>query len=200
MNDAVHRYFIIHKPYNMVSQFVSSHPVRLLGDLDFLFPEGSHAIGRLDTNSEGLLIITTDKSVTRKLFQGEVKHERKYLVQVKKVITNEAIEKLKTGVPIRVEGGGYFITTPCKVELVTDPYRYIQKPADHIDRGDRSWIMISLTEGKFRQVRKMVAAVGHRCVRLIRVGIEDLSLIGLATGEVKELDRREFFRQLKIND
>jgi len=63
-----HRYFIIHKPRNMVSQFVSSHDVRLLGDLDFDFPEGTHAIGRLDKDSEGLLLLTTNKRITRLLF------------------------------------------------------------------------------------------------------------------------------------
>jgi len=78
-----HRYFIIYKPYNMVSQFVSSHDVRLLGDLDFDFPAGTHAIGRLDNHSEGLLLLTTNPKITRLLFQGITPHERKYLVQVK---------------------------------------------------------------------------------------------------------------------
>ena len=198
MSKTNHRYFIINKPYNMVSQFVSSHVVRLLGDLDFNFPEGSHAIGRLDTNSEGLLIITTDKSVTRKLFQGEQKHGRKYLVQVKSIITDEAIQKLRDGVPIRVEGGGFFTTTPCEVEFVEDPYQYIVKPEDLPKYGNRSWVMITLTEGKFRQVRKMVTAVGHRCTRLIRVSIEDIILGNLQPGGVKELEQEEFFRLLKI--
>jgi 16S rRNA U516 pseudouridylate synthase RsuA-like enzyme len=68
MSTSPHRYFIINKPYNMVSQFISSHNVRLLGDLDFDFPEGTHAIGRLDNHSEGLLLLTTNKKVTRLLF------------------------------------------------------------------------------------------------------------------------------------
>src|SRR4029079_17980396 len=101
MQQAAHRYFIIHKPYNMVSQFVSSHEVGLLGDLDFIFPEGTHAIGRLDNHSEGLLILTTNKKVTRLLFQGETAHKRTYLVQVKNVVSEETLEKLRTGIRIR---------------------------------------------------------------------------------------------------
>ncbi|HEV7620809.1 MAG TPA: pseudouridine synthase, partial [Flavisolibacter sp.] len=77
-----HRYFIVHKPLNMVSQFISKDDVGLLGDLDFKFPEGTHAIGRLDSNSEGLLILTTNKKVTKLLFQGEQPHKRTYLVEV----------------------------------------------------------------------------------------------------------------------
>ena len=71
-----HRYFILNKPFNMVSQFVSTDEVPLLTAIDFNFPEGTHAIGRLDAHSEGLLILTTNKKVTRLLFQGEVPHKR----------------------------------------------------------------------------------------------------------------------------
>ena len=93
-----HRYFILNKPMNMVSQFVSSHPVKLLGDLEFNFPEETHAIGRLDQNSEGLLLLTTNKKVTRLLFQGLVPHTRTYLVQVDSAITQAAADTLSKGV------------------------------------------------------------------------------------------------------
>jgi 23S rRNA pseudouridine2457 synthase len=86
-----HRYFILHKPIDMVSQFVSSHDVRLLGSIDFNFPEGTHAIGRLDKNSEGLLLLTTNSKVTKLLFQGKVPHKRTYLVQVINKISEETI-------------------------------------------------------------------------------------------------------------
>ena len=87
MLDNTHRYFVIHKPANMVSQFISSHKVRLLGDLNFTFPEGTHAVGRLDINSEGLLLLTTNKKITKLLFESTVPHKRAYLVQVKHVVT-----------------------------------------------------------------------------------------------------------------
>ena len=78
-----HRYFVVYKPVNMVSQFVSSHDVPLLNKLNFVFPEGTHAIGRLDQNSEGILLLTTNKKITKLLFQAVVPHLRTYLVQVK---------------------------------------------------------------------------------------------------------------------
>ena len=89
MTTVTNRYFIINKPYNMVSQFVSTHPVNLLGGLDFDFPKGIHAVGRLDNHSEGLLILTTNKKVTRLLFLSEAAHERTYLVQVNNLISDE---------------------------------------------------------------------------------------------------------------
>src|SRR5258708_3124575 len=101
-----HRYFILNKPYHMVSQFVSTHDVVLLGDLAFEFPAGTHAIGRLDNHSEGLLLLTTDKRITRLLFQGAALHTRTYLVQVKNQVSAENLEQLRMGIAIRVKGGG----------------------------------------------------------------------------------------------
>ena len=182
----------------MVSQFVSSHDVALLGDLNFQFPEGTHAIGRLDNNSEGLLLLTTDKSVTKKLFQGAVPHTRTYLVQVRKIVTPETIAWLRNGISIQVKGGGYYITTACIVEPVSNPFKYIRQPPEKKEYEPASWLLISLTEGKFHQVRKMVDAAGHRCKRLIRISIEDIVLGDLQPGEVKEMEAGEFFRLLKI--
>src|SRR6187551_1362358 len=116
-----HRYFVLNKPYNMVSQFVSTHDVRLLGELGFDFPEGTHAIGRLDNNSEGLLLLTTNKKITRLLFQGEEPHTRTYLVQVKNLVSKENLLLLQNGIEIRVKGGGNYITTPCEVSIVPKP-------------------------------------------------------------------------------
>src|SRR6476659_1354965 len=95
-----HRYFILNKPVNMVSQFVSTHDVKLLSSINFEFPEGTHAIGRLDKNSEGLLLLTTDKKVTRLLFQGKQPHKRTYLVQVKNKVSPETVVKLASGILI----------------------------------------------------------------------------------------------------
>ena len=200
MKELPKAYYIIYKPANMVSQFVSSHDVVLLGDLDFTFPEGIHAIGRLDNHSEGLLILTTDKSVTKKLFQGKVPHSRTYLVQVRKTITEETLQSLRDGISILIKGGVYYTTTSCNVSLVTNPESYITLPDNVTEYEPSSWVLISLTEGKFHQVRKMVDAVGHGCKRLIRVSIEDLTLGNLQPGEVKEIEEKEFFKLLKIDD
>ncbi len=120
-----HRYFILYKPVDMVSQFKSTHNVRLLGDINFDFPEGTHAIGRLDKDSEGLLLLTTDKKVTRLLFQGKQPHKRTYVVQVKNVMTEETAEQLSAGIAISAAQGQEYLTTPCSVMLIDKPI-YIQ--------------------------------------------------------------------------
>ena len=193
-----HRYFIINKPYNMVSQFVSSHRVGLLGDLTFDFPEGTHAIGRLDNNSEGLLLLTTNKKITKLLFQGKVPHKRVYLVQVKHEVSEATLELLQQGVSIRVKGGGDYITQPCLAEIVQDPGDYFNDTKPLLLRPPYTWLLLTLTEGKFHQVRKMVDAVHHQCRRLIRVAIEEVTLGELPAGGVEEIDEEEFFERLKI--
>jgi 23S rRNA pseudouridine2457 synthase len=182
----------------MVSQFISSDKVRLLGAIDFNFPEGTHAIGRLDKDSEGLLLLTTDKKVTKLLFQGKVPHKRTYLVQVKNVMTSATAAQLMTGIAISAPMGGEYMTTPCEVELVDKP-AYIQDAEIPLhEKVKNSWVKITLTEGKFHQVRKMVAAVQHKCVRLIRLSIDDVVVSDLLPGQVKEVSKEYFYEQLKL--
>ena len=196
---ALHRYFVLNKPYHMVSQFISSHEVRLLGDVAFNFPEGTHAIGRLDNQSEGLLLLTTNKKVTRLLFQGERAHSRTYLVQVKNRVSDENVELLRSGIPISAKNGQVFVTTPCKVEKVDTPENLFSSGYELREGVQNTWLLISLIEGKFHQVRKMVAAIHHPCKRLIRVSIENISLGDLQPGEVKEMDEKAFFEKLGIH-
>lgn len=183
----------------MVSQFISSHKVRLLGEVDFDFPEGTHAIGRLDNQSEGLLLLTTNKKITRLLFQGEQAHSRTYLVQVKNWVSDESIELLRSGIPISAKFGQEYVTTPCKVEKVDTPKNLFSSGYELIEGVPNTWLLISLTEGKFHQVRKMVAAIHHICKRLIRVSIENISLADLQPGEVKEMSEKAFFEKLGIH-
>ncbi len=194
----VDRYFLVNKPFNMVSQFVSSHAVRLLGSLDFDFPEGTHAIGRLDQNSEGLLLLTTNKKITRLLFQGPVPHNRTYLVQVKNEMTAATAKKLAAGIEISAKTGASFKTTPCEVKVVDKPINLFDNGKPLHKNVVTSWVRITLTEGKFHQVRKMVAAVDHKCIRLIRISIEALELGDMQPGEVVEITEAEFFRKLKL--
>ncbi len=193
------RYFIINKPYNMVSQFVSPDNVGLLKDIPFIFPEGIHAIGRLDNHSEGLLILTTNKKVTKLLFESKVPHKRTYLVQVRDVVTEDNLKLLQKGVTIRVKGGGFYTTSPCEVLIVDKPINLYNRENEFKEGLPNTWLTITLTEGKFHQVRKMTDAVRHRCKRLIRISIEDLALNDLQPGEVKEIEEKDFFEQLKIN-
>ena len=182
----------------MVSQFVSTHDVVLLGQLNFNFPEGTHAIGRLDNHSEGLLLLTTNKKITRLLFQGQIPHTRTYLVQVKNQVSEENLYRLRTGIPIRVKGGSDYITTPCEVVIVEKPANLFSSGYELREGVPCTWLRIILTEGKFHQVRKMVAGVHHRCKRLIRISIEDILLGDMQPGEVREMGEVDFFQKLRL--
>ena len=192
-----HRYFKVYKPANMVSQFVSPHDVRLLGDLDFDFPGGTHAVGRLDNQSEGLLILTTNKAITGLLLKPPHIHKRTYHVLVKNVVPEASIHKLRNGVSIRIKNGEWYITMPAVVELLQHPVNHFDN-AIRLNQKPSTWLSITITEGKYHQVRKMVAALGHPCQRLIRVSIEDLYLEQMKPGEVKELGEKDFFQLLHL--
>jgi 23S rRNA pseudouridine2457 synthase len=195
----LNRYFIINKPTNMVSQFVSTHDVGLLGDLDFDFPEGTHAIGRLDKDSEGLLILTTDKRVTRLLFLAQNPHLRTYLVMVQNEMTPSTFEQLKAGIPIKIKDGESYIAKPTSIQIIKNPIDLYPFASDHREIYAHTWLLITLTEGKFRQVRKMVLAARHRCQRLIRLSISNIHLGEIKPGEVKELDEISFYSLLGIS-
>ena len=184
----------------MVSQFVSSHDVPLLGDLEFDFPEGTHAIGRLDKTSEGLLILTTDKTVTRKLFLATEPHSRSYLVMVQNKMTPETLQQLQEGVNIQIKKGEYYVAKPNAVEIITEPVKLYQYATGSADKYPHTWLLITLTEGKFRQVRKMVMAVKHRCLRLIRLSISNILLGDIKSGEVIEIGEHQFYSLLQQED
>jgi 23S rRNA pseudouridine2457 synthase len=194
-----YRYFIINKPYNMVSQFISPDKVGLLGDLGHDLPEGIHAIGRLDNHSEGLLILTTNKKVTKLLFESKIPHKRTYLVRVVNKVSVENLERLRTGVTIRIRGGVDYVTPPCDVDIIEHPTNLTLEQQELRAQVPHTWLRITLTEGKFHQVRKMVFAISHRCKRLIRVSIEDLELGDLPPGNIREIEEHDFFEKLKIS-
>jgi 23S rRNA pseudouridine2457 synthase len=200
MSQLVNRYFILHKPFNMVSQFISTHKVGLLGDLDFTFPEGTHAIGRLDNHSEGLLLLTTNKKVTRLLFLSDTPHERTYLVQINNELSKENLEKLRTGVSFKIKTGVIYTTAPCEVSIVQNPETICLMEERLTAYPPNTWLLITITEGKYHQVRKMIAAIKHKCKRLIRISIEDLYLGNLPHGRISELGEKEFFDKLRITN
>jgi 23S rRNA pseudouridine2457 synthase len=182
-----HRHFIIHKPWGMISQFVNpaKRKKKLLGDL-YNFPERTMAIGRLDVASEGLLLLTTNGKVSEEIRSS--KYEKEYYVQVDGLITQEAVEQLKTGVEIGFDGKKY-ITKPGKSFLIDDPKFPLRSQKIRDDRhGPTSWVSIIIREGKFRQVRKMTAAVGYPTLRLIRIRIGKIELGNLEINGVKEID------------
>ena len=184
-----HRHFIMYKPYGYLSQFYTNakkeQKKKFLGDL-YDFPENAMAIGRLDEKSEGLLLLTTDGK-TSELVRSK-KIEKEYFVQVDGIISTKAIEMLKTGVEITIETGNY-TTIPCEAfclkETPTLPKRNKKIRDDR--HGPTSWISITLTEGKFRQVRKMTAIVGFPTLRLVRVRLGHIHLGNMQPGEVTEV-------------
>ncbi|MBK5191787.1 MAG: pseudouridine synthase [Flavobacteriaceae bacterium] len=188
-----HKHFKIYKPYGYLSQFVNNQTTRknkkMLGEL-YDFPLETMAIGRLDEDSEGLLFLTTSGEMSEIVRSKKV--EKEYYVQVDGIIDDEAIEKLKTGVEIGVNAEKY-ITKPCNA------FR-LETPPDFPERGKRirderhgptSWASVTLTEGKFRQVKKMTAAVGFPTLRLVRVRIGKETIGDLKVGEVIEIKQFE---------
>ncbi len=184
----MHRHFVLYKPYGYLSQFTGEKPKqKKLGEL-YPFPEGTMAIGRLDQSSEGLLLLTTDGVESARVREKAV--EKEYLVQVDGQITEEAIWKMKSGVDIRLDTGAWYRTLPIEAEaLDVPPELPVRARNVRSDRhGPSSWIRLVLTEGKFRQIRKMTAAVGYPTLRLVRIRIGSVVLNGLRPGEVREVE------------
>lgn len=182
----------------MVSQFISTDKVELLSSLDFQFPPSTHALGRLDKDSEGLLLLTTDKRATRLLFLDSIPHYRIYLVMVQNEITAETFVQLQNGVGIKIKNAEYYLSKPVAVERIENPGNYYPDAKDNREAYPHTWLLITLNEGRYRQVRKMVLAARHRCLRLIRLSISNIQLGNLKPGEVKEIGEKEFYELLRI--
>jgi len=183
-----HHHFIMHKPHGYLSQFIyaKKRNKKLLGELHD-FPDGTMAIGRLDEDSEGLLLLTTDGMMSEMVRNKTV--EKEYYAQVDGLINPEAIQQIKNGVEIGFKGIRY-TTKMCEansIHQLPDCIGEGRKIRD--DRhGPTSWVSITLTEGKFRQVRKMTAAVGFPTLRLVRIRVGNIHLQNLKAGEVLEVD------------
>lgn len=184
----MHHHFILFKPYGYLSQFTYNlkRTKKLLGELHD-FPEGTMAIGRLDEDSEGLLLLTTDGMMSEIVRSKKV--EKEYYVQVDGLINQEAIKKLKQGVEIGFKGTKY-ITKPCEARILSETPEFPLRGKKIRDErhGPTSWLSVTVTEGKFRQVRKMTSAVGFPTLRLVRVRVGDVELGNLQPGEVIEVE------------
>jgi 23S rRNA pseudouridine2457 synthase len=182
-----HQHFILHKPYGYLSQFIYElkRKKKLLGEL-YDFPKRTMAIGRLDEDSEGLLLLTTDGMMSEIIRSKKV--DKEYYVQVDGVITQEAIDRLKIGVEIGFNGSKY-ITKRCEAFLIAEAPNFGLRGKKIRDErhGPTSWASITVNEGKFRQIRKMTAAVGFPTLRLIRVRVGSVFLSNLQSGEVIEV-------------
>ena len=172
-----------HKPYGVLSQFTpDGSPNRTLAE--FGFPKGVYPIGRLDADSEGLLLLSDEAGLNTRLLDPERGHPRRYWAQVEHIPTTQSFAQLAAGVTIQD-----YTTRPCRIWML-DPQPEVP-PRDPPIRVRKSvpdcWIAIELTEGKNRQVRKMTAAIGHPTLRLLRVQVGDLDLGALQAGAWREL-------------
>lgn len=171
------------KPYGVLSQFTADgSPNRTLAD--FQLPRGIYPIGRLDADSEGLLLLSDEAALNERLLHPRNVHPRTYWVQVERIPTADALQRLERG--ILLQGSK---TRPCRA-LILNP----QPEVPHRDPPIRfrksvpdTWLELTLTEGKNRQVRRMTAAIGHPTLRLIRVAIGKLALPNLRPGIWREL-------------
>ncbi len=183
-----HQHFMIYKPYGYLSQFVYElkRNKKLLGEL-YDFPANTMAIGRLDEDSEGLLLLTTDGMMSELVRSKKV--EKEYYVQVDGIINQEAIQILKKGVLIGNKGTKY-LTKPCKSSILNKIPEFPERAKKIRDErhGPTSWLSITITEGKFRQVRKMTSAVGFPTLRLVRIRIGNIFLNDLKAGEVLKVN------------
>ena len=183
----------------MLSQFTSGEGKQTLKDI-FEVPGDVYAVGRLDYDSEGLLILTNDKKLNHQLLNPLFSHEREYWVQVDGEINNQAINDLQNGVDITVDGKVYR-TKKCKaIPFKIPPVVPERNPPIRVRKNlPTSWVKLILSEGKNRQVRKMTAAVGFPTLRLIRYSIEKCSIEALQPGEMRILTQGEAYHFLFSN-
>lgn len=189
-------YYLFYKPFQVLTAFTSDDGKKTLSDF-LRVPRDVYPVGRLDYDSEGLLLLTNDKSLNQRLLHPDHRHQRTYWVQVEGAISEAALQHLQAGVEISVDGKNY-TTLPARVRRLpiepvvperNPPIRFRQSIPD-------TWIELTLTEGKNRQVRKMTAAVGFPTLRLIRTAIGNLTWGKMQPGEWIELSGNTVRKQL----
>jgi 23S rRNA pseudouridine2457 synthase len=181
------RYFLLYKPYGVLCRFSGWEDRKTLAHFG-PFPGDVYPAGRLDMNSEGLVLLTNDGALIHRLLEPRYGHVRTYLAQVERVPSEEALEKLRRGVFIEKRR-----TRPAGVRLLKQEPRLPEReiPIRFRKSVPTAWLRIRLREGRNRQVRRMTAAVGHPTLRLVRVAIGGLKLEELQPGESRELTEKK---------
>ncbi len=183
-----YHYFLLNKPYGYLCQFSGESTDFLLGSL-YDFPKDVYSVGRLDKDSEGLLILTNDNDLKTKLLDPSSNKSKIYWVQLEGEISDESIKELESGTISISHKGNKYGVKPAKCKKISSPEIEERDPPIRIRQSiPTSWIELTITEGKNRQVRKMTAAVGHPTLRLIRISIDEYKLANLAVGEVKSIE------------
>ena len=192
-------YYLIYKPYQVLSQFTSTDGKLCLKDI-LNVPKDVYPVGRLDYDSEGLLLLTNDTSINHQLLHPKFAHARTYWVQVDGAITNDAVEALSKGVTISVDGKIYE-TKKATLNILPDNLLVPERnPPIRVRKSiPTSWVSIQLTEGKNRQVRKMFASVGFPVVRLIRSQIGQFSIAQMQPSDCISLSFEEVQNALFVN-
>lgn len=179
-----------------MSQFSGAGDKQTLAD--FNFPKGVYPIGRLDFESEGLLILSDDKILNHKLLNPKFQHKRTYWAQVEGIPNKEKLNQFKNGLEIKINSKPY-TTKAADIKVLDNPIVGERNPPIRFRKEiPTTWCEINLKEGKNRQVRKMTAAIGFPTLRLLRVAIEDLKLEGLEAGDKIELSRNSIYKKLRI--
>lgn len=180
------RLVLFNKPFGILPQFTdkgvagSSRPTLS----DFIHIEGVYPAGRLDMDSEGLMLLTDDGRLQARISDPKFKMPKRYLVQVEGVITDAALVALRSGVQLK-DG----LTRPAEAERIADPDLWLRDPPVRFRKTvPDCWISLTIREGRNRQVRRMTAAVGFPTLRLVRWSIGDWSLEGLGQGEMHLID------------
>ena len=178
------QYILFHKPYGVLSQFTPEDGARSLAEFDL--PKGVYPAGRLDKDSEGLLLLTDDGPLIEQLLHPRNQKPKTYWALVERVPEAAALERMRAG--LRIED---YTTLPCAVRML-EPQPVVE-PRDPPVRVRKSvqdvWLEITVVEGKNRQVRKMTAAIGHPTLRLIRRSIANLELADLPLGQWRAIAR-----------
>ncbi|MFY7900421.1 MAG: pseudouridine synthase [Chitinophagaceae bacterium] len=192
----MNRYFIIYKPYLVLSQFSVVDDKQTLQHF-FKLPKNVYPVGRLDFDSEGLLLLTNDASLNHRLLHPQFQHEKEYWAQVEGVPTDQHITQLYKGVSISVDGNPY-LTKSCKATLLQDVPELPERnpPIRFRKHIPTTWLSIVVTEGKNRQIRKMTAAIGFPTLRLVRYRIQNMTIQAMQPGEIIELSKKSIYKKL----
>ncbi len=176
------RILLFNKPFQVLSQFSPSGDKQTLAD--YIDVPGVYAAGRLDYDSEGLMLLTDDGVLQARISNPRFRRIKTYLAQVEGIVGQPALETLRGGVELK-DG----VARPARVQSVTEPqWLWPRKPAIRARKNiPTQWLQLEITEGRNRQVRRMTAAVGHPTLRLVRVGIGEWSLGHLGPGEYRLL-------------